>query len=150
MKLMLGSGIFRRQGWLTLDVNPEHNADFIKAIPPVPDEVKAIRWEELEWIHGVTYLYPWDANSVLEDLAKIIRPGGRLILEQPNFEIAKATVAGVFGNAEHIKNPLLMNRWAYTPESLEELLFDCGFKIVEVMPAQHHIPGRDFRIEAYV
>ena len=148
-RLMLGSGIFRREGWKTLDCNPAHHADFVAMIPPLPEAVKAIEWDEVEWIHGITSLYPWDAKIVLAELRKILRPGGgKLILEQPNFETARERQEWIFGDPSH-REPLIMNRWAYTPESLFEELQAAKFSKIEVLPAQHHVPERDFRVEAW-
>jgi len=147
-KLMIGAGVHRRHGWMVLDANPQAGGDYIATIPPLPDAVKAIKWDEIEWIHGITSLYPWDAETVLAELRSVLSPGGKLVLEQPHFHQAKERLEWIFGDAASFKNPLLMNRWAYTPESLVNALRVAGFGSCEILPAQHHKPERDFRIEA--
>jgi len=144
---MIGAGPHRREGWKTLDGDPVRGGDFVAMIPPLPDGVKAIQWDEIEWIHGVTSLYPWDAEQVLRELLDVLRPEGKLVLEQPDYMKARDNVAHVFGDPDP-QNPLIMNRWAYTPETLTALLQEVGFTRVEVLPARHHFPARDFRIEA--
>ncbi len=147
-RLMIGPGQFRRDGWMRLDVNPRYEPDFIGSIPPLPQAVKAIYWNEIEWIHGVTSVYPWDAEAVLGEIPPILAVGGKLTLEQPDFIKARERVEWLFGDGS-FKNPWHMNRFAYTVETLTALLYKCGFSRFDVLPAQHHLPERDFRIEAY-
>lgn len=148
-RLIIGVGIHKREGWQTLDADPELHPDFVAAVPPFPAEVNAVWWDEIEWIHGIGTLYPWDAVQALKEIHALLASGGKLILEQPNFDIAKDRIEWVFGDAEQFRNPLLMNRWGYTPKTLSDLLAHVGFSRIHVLPAQHHVPARDFRIEAY-
>lgn len=148
-RLMLCPGIFWREGWKCLDAFKRPHIDYPATIPPLPAEVKAIQWDEIEWVHGITSLYPWEAKDILPELLAVLKPGGKLVLEQPNFEHTRVSVPMVFGNAEDQRDPLLMNKWAYRPEDLTELLRQTGFSRVEILPAQHHVPSRDFRVEAY-
>lgn len=112
------------------------------------------KWEEIEWIHGVTSLYPWDAITVLSQCRSILSPGGKIVLEQPDARIAAGRVLEdgnpqwLFGDPSH-QTPGIMNRWAYTPETLFELLKGVGFKLIELRSAEHHVPSRDFRMVAF-
>lgn len=153
-RLMLCAGSMRRPGWKTLDADPKHAPDFLASIPPLPDAVKAQKWDEIEWIHGITSLYPWQAVQVLQEIRAVLAPGGRLVLEQPDArDAAERILAGdgspqwLFGDPSH-REPLIMNRWAYTPDSLRGLLREVGFGCVAQAVAQHHVPMRDFRMEA--
>jgi hypothetical protein len=147
-RLLLCAGIHRRQGWLRLDADPRCEPDFVASIPPLPTVVKLMHWDEIEWIHGVTSLYPWDAKTALAELYAVLVPGGKLVLEQPDFSTAIDRPEWLFGDPSH-RDPLIMNRWSYTPNSLSLLLLEAGFGRIDVLPAQHHMPARDFRIEAY-
>lgn len=146
-RLMLCAGQFKREGWKTLDCKPGH--DFVATLPHIPKEVSRIQWDEIEWVHGITSLHPWDGASVLEELRRCINEdGGKLVLEQPDFTKAQSRVEWLFGDPL-LKDADHMNKWAYTPESLTELLYRTGFSRVDILPAQHHLPSRDFRAEAY-
>lgn len=148
-RLLLMSGIHHPEGWVTLDANPANKPDIVATIPQLPLSVmERDKWDHVEWIHGITSLYPWDAMDVLEDLASYcMAPDGLLVLEQPDFRKARWSIYHVFGDPKP-REPLHMNRWAYTPASLAAAVRAAGFKRVEILPALHHIPARDFRLEA--
>lgn len=148
-RLLLCSGPTSREGWRRLDANAKFSPDFLASIPPLPTDVAAVKWDVVELIHGITSFYPWDAEQVLMELRAVMADGGTLILEQP--DASKCDPATypewLFGNPQ-FKNPMHMNRWAYTPDRLTRLVNKCGFPIVRIFEAQHHNPQRDFRLEA--
>jgi hypothetical protein len=145
-RLMLCAGITRRDGWKTLDCKSGH--DFIATIPPLPDAVKQTNWDEIEWVHGITSLYPWDGFAVLKEIRGVLSENGKLVLEQPDFRKAKDRVEWLFGDWT-LQEPLIMNKWSYSPESLTAQLKRAGYSRIEILPAQHHVPSRDFRVEVY-
>lgn len=147
-RLMLCAGASRRDGWKTLDANPKHEPDFLATIPPLPDSVKAVAWDEIEWIHGITSFYPWEGAQILKELKAVLVPGGKLILEQPDFNKVGQRPEWIFGDPS-LTNPLHMNKWAYTPATLTAAMHKAGFSIIAIRVALHHLPERDFRIEAF-
>lgn len=140
----------RRDGWVRLDANPSKAPDILATIPPLPSEVKSQTWDEIELIHGIGSFYPWEAEQLLQEIQSILEPGGKVVLEQP--DATKCDPVShpewLFGDPA-LREPMHMNRWAYTPQKLADLLMGIGFKRVELLSAQHHVPGRDFRMEAY-
>lgn len=154
-RLMLCAGSTKREGWITLDCNPLHHPDIQAAIPPLPPPVMERLWDEVEWIHGITSLYPWDAKLVLQQLHAAMRPGGKLVLEQPDARLVADAVIQTQGGCLEwffgdpmMRDPAHMNKWAYTPWSLIDLLTEAGFKDSYIKTAEYHRPDRDFRIEA--
>ncbi len=152
-RLSIMAGITgRREGWKTLDCKP--GADYVALVPPLPREVRNQMWDEIELIHGIGQLYPWDGEALLKEIRTILKPDGVLILEQPDMSVAAAQVTSFRPKAEWIygdpgpRDPLHMVKWGYSPQSLSELLSFCGFTRQELKPAQYHVPARDFRIEA--
>lgn len=147
-KLIVGTGIYAREGWKTLDAQKRPHVDYVATIPPFPEAVKAIQWHEIEWVHGISSLYLWDAETAIKEIYRMLAPGGMLTLEQPDFRKTIVSIKWVFGDPEP-QDPFHMNKWAYTPDSLSVLLTEAGFSRIDVLPARHHVPARDFRVEAY-
>ena len=143
-RLMLCAGITRRDGWKTLDVA---GGDYTAKIPPLPKEVMDVPWDEIELIHGITSFYPWEAAELLQQIWKCLKDAGILVLEQPDFSVAKNRVDWLFGDPGPM-NPDHMNKWAYTPETLSYTLSRAGFNHISYQPARYHVTWRDFRIEA--
>jgi hypothetical protein len=79
----------------------------------------------------------------------MLAPGGLLTLEQPDFRkiVAGAKLEWIFGDPS-LADPFHMNKWSYSPDSLTVLLAQSGFTCIDVLAARHHLPERDFRIEA--
>lgn len=154
-RLILCAGRVRRPGWKTLDADPDVGPDILAHVPPLPADVKQRQWDTIEWIHGVGTFDPWVAEVLLADLREVLAPDGILVLEQPDLREGAVAVLEnpnmawwLFGDPSH-RDPNMMNRWAYTPETLSNLLRKIGFSRVTVGPAQYHGRlKRDFRIEA--
>ena len=134
---------------MSIEADPSRGGDFIATIPPLPEAVKAIQWDEVEWIHGVGSVYPWEAIEVMAELHSIMEPGGLLVLEQPDARNCDPALhpEWAFGDPS-LRQPLHMNKWIYTPAALLKILDGAGFKHARMLPAQHHVLHRDFRIEA--
>ena len=144
--LAIGYGQPRRPGWTTLDAR---DGDIVATIPPLPASVLIEQWDVIEWIHGPASLYPWQLSAFLPELRSALAPDGVLIMETPNIEIAANSkiVRWIFGDPSY-EDPLVMNHWGWTPATLCVALQDAGFRRIDVLGAQFHAPGRDFRIEA--
>ncbi len=132
-KLMLLAGGIKREGWKTLDCNPDCRADIVATIPPLPEEVTSCKWDEVECIHGVNVIYPWETEAILSELFKVMAPDGLLVLEQPDIDKAirrymddRTLLRMVFGDPSTRDVPGMV-RWGYTPDSLKDLVGRCGF-----------------------
>ncbi len=145
-RLSLFAGVHRKEGWHHLD---KDGGEFKATIPPFPDAVTAITWDEVEWIHGINVVYPWEARRILTGLHAIMRPGAILTLEQPDFRklLDAGSVAWFYGDPAR-PDPASMVKWAYTHSALIELLKSTGFPDGRIEAAQHHVPERDFRAVA--
>lgn len=164
-KLMLCSGPHKEPGIMTLDVDPRCEPDILAQLPYFP--LKSIRsdWDEIYLIHGIEHFYLWDAKTLARNVYGALRDGGTFIMEQPNLEFAAKVVLGMtkaegdlkkrcgmwalYGSPENSSEGMA-HRWAYTPDTLTDLLAECGFKRENIKrgAALSHIADRDFRIEA--
>ena len=57
---------------LTLDSNPAHDPIILATIPPLPAEIHAVKWDEIELIHGIASFYPWEARQLLIQISEVL------------------------------------------------------------------------------
>lgn len=164
MKLNLGCGARHLQGYINVDkavrgmTSPDVDAD-IRALP-FDDETA----DEIIAIHVIEHFYHWEVNSVLREWARVLKPGGTIILECPDIKKAalhlvnavtlnmgisdQLTMWPLFGDPSH-KDPLMCHKWGYTPGTLAFELEKAGFTDCVEEPAQYHMKTtRDMRVVA--
>lgn len=166
-KLALCAGRQRKPGWKTLDANHNVRPDFVAVLPGLPDAVTRHEWDEIELIHGIEHFPRWEVNQLLTEILEVLKPGGLLVLEQPNLEYACKAFLGLvekpkrgprdqwdmwplYGDPSH-RTKLYSHFWGYSPTTLRNLLLEVGFdpaKTVETR-AQSHFAFRDFRMESH-
>jgi ubiquinone/menaquinone biosynthesis C-methylase UbiE len=115
--------------------------------------------DELMCIHGLEHFYQWEADDLFIEWKRLLKPGGVLVLELPNFRKAcenvvanrmigkhpdQGTLWSFYGDPR-TKNPYMTHRWGYDPASLTALLKKHGFDNIREEPTQHHPVGRQFR-----
>lgn len=160
LKVIVGSGRQKREGWMTLDADERCKPDIVATIPPLPEEVRGA--ERFELIHVFEHFPVWEAHDLLKQFREFLSPGGVLILELPNLQSAIDTLAGkidrpigqwamwvLYGDPSH-KNPLMGHKWAWTPDTLTIALSAAGFAEIKQERPKHHVPDRDFRLVATV
>jgi SAM-dependent methyltransferase len=164
-RLHLLSGSEPLPGHVTLDGSPTYKPDYLALIPPLPAAVIQESWDEVALIHGIEHFHLWQAEDLLREIRSILKPGGRLILEQPNLLFVARVLCGlekplisvpgqcdiwaIYGDPREVEHsPLMLHRWGWTPETLGKALKEAGFGEVIETRAQFHLPGRDFRMEA--
>lgn len=115
--------------------------------------------DEVHSYHFIEHVYAWEAPSLLRDWYRLLRAGGRLVLELPDIEkAARNLLAGLgdqmamwplYGDWNH-KDPYMMHKHGYTPASITRLLAEHGFTRVQVLPPKTHgaRANRDMRVEA--
>ena len=168
MKLNVGCGKRMPEGWFCIDIarDPEAPRD-----PDLLCDAKAIPLADgcadvLMAIHVFEHFHRWDAEAVLAEWKRLLKPGGQLILELPN--LVKCCENYLSGRMRGGKNPDQLARWGiygdprtgnrymchpwgYSPEELIGLLKAAGFRKAVEVPTQFHPAGRahrDMRIEA--
>ncbi|MEW5769193.1 MAG: CmcI family methyltransferase [Pseudomonadota bacterium] len=120
--------------------------------------------DEILAVHVIEHFWRWEVEDLLKGWMRVLKPGGRLILECPNLasacrallnnpsDAAEPDVRGrhtmwVFYGDPAWKDPLMCHRWGYTAHSLRNLLVRLGYVNVRQEPAQFKMrEPRDMRI----
>ena len=165
-RLNLGCGDKILDGYVNVDVvasragkSPDVLCD-LRDLTPFEDDFA----DEVLAVHVVEHFWRWEVLAVLKEWVRVLRPGGRMVLECPNLltaceELLRNPEASagtgleaqrtmwVFYGDPRWQDPLMTHRWNYTPQSLAALMSEAGLVNVRQEPAQFKLrEPRDMRI----
>ncbi len=114
--------------------------------------------DEIWAIHLLEHLHRREAPKALYEWFRVLKPGGKLVLELPCLDKIvqnivngekniRLTLLGLFGDPRDEK-PDMMHQWCWSKEELTEALSNVAFTDIQVMEPVFHIAARDMRIEA--
>ena len=166
LRLNLGCGDKILPGYVNVDVvearagmKPDVICD-LHDLAPFADATA----DEILSVHVVEHFWRWEIRDVMREWARVLKPGGRMIIECPNILSACQTflenprqfsredqngqrTMWVFYGDPKWKDPLMIHRWGYTPDSLKELLAEAGLSDIRQEPAQFKLrEPRDMRV----
>ena len=156
LKLHLGCGGQNWEGFVDIDAYPSFDTkpDMICDITALPYEENTV--DEIWLIHVFEHLYLWDADDAVAHWHKMLKPGGKLVIEVPcmdkilhNYQTKETdprlTILGIFG--EQLEGqPEMIHKWCYTKNGLRRMFEKRGFD-VEVKAPVYHLKQRDMRVE---
>lgn len=164
MKLNLGSGNRTLPGFINVDLpdnwcksKPEVIHDITQ---PLPFENESA--DEIHAYHVFEHFYRYDADAILMDWVRVLKPGGLMVLELPcldkiigifNHSIDKGlelpenlTMWGLYGDPKY-GNPAMVHRWCYSRHELQTMMELNGLTVDAGKLPQTHQPIRDMRLE---
>lgn len=166
VRLNLGCGDKILPGYVNVDVvesragkRPDVICDLHRLTPFADDST-----DEVMAIHVVEHFWRWEVEDILREWVRVLKPGGRMVLECPNLTSAceeflkdpdrasRPTKEGqrtmwVFYGDPSWRDPYMIHRWGYTPASLGLLLENVGLVKVRQEPAQYKLrEPRDMRV----
>ena len=157
VKLHLGAGKRYFRDYINIDLNGE-GLDRRMDIRTLDYPDGSV--DEIMLIHVWEHFWADEADAILKEYFRALKPGGKLIMEMPDikkvlhfFTRPDAPVAltyralyGGYINGEEAKCIESLHKWAWTYDTLAPLAEKVGFKCAEGVP-QYHMVHRDFRIE---
>ena len=168
IRINLGCGDKILDDYINVDIvteragkKPDINCD-IKNLNIFTDDYA----DEILAVHVIEHFWRWEVSKVLLEWQRVLKPGGKIILECPNLisacqEFLKNPEINsgqgkegqrsmwVFYGDPQWQDPLMVHRWGYTPYSLAKVLNDAGFINTKQEPAQYKLKEpRDMRITA--
>ena len=168
VKLNLGCGDKILQGYVNVDTVSSRSGrhpDFVADIRDLR-KIKSSIADEILAVHVIEHFYYWEVVPLLKSWRRLLKPGGKLILECPNLlyacqvilkNPAKFSQPGPAGQMSmwplygdpRWRDPLMCHKWAYTPDSLMAVLHEAGLMRAQQEPAQFKLrEPRDMRITA--
>jgi|GEM_PF-1163603 len=169
VRLHLGCGRDRREGWVNVDANPAVGPDVVAQVDRL-DSFADGSVDVIEANHLFEHLMHHEALAALKEWRRVLKSDGELYLELPDFDaclriLGRYTddkgcdlgMTGIYGWLPDIAQDGLwqQHKWGWTREALSRALTDAGFGAVDFGPiTQGWRPaakfGRDMRVRARV
>ncbi|MGQ3124840.1 MAG: class I SAM-dependent methyltransferase [Variovorax sp.] len=153
VRLNIGCGAKRLEGYIGVDLVPEADVQADVRALPFPDG----HADEILAVHVFEHLYRWESPAALAEWMRVLKPGGRLVLELPDIlkvaryiltsEDQRLGLWGAYGDPGY-REPLMAHKWGWSASELGCELRAAGFVKVKEKPVQFHKPQRDMRLEA--
>lgn len=117
--------------------------------------------DEVHAYHLFEHIPRWKSGDVLIEWIRVLKPGGRLVLEMPCldkilgvfFDCAKQgkpapmrlTMWGLFGDPRYESEPMT-HKWCFSRAELRDLLEQVGMHDIQEETPKTHQPVRDMRM----
>jgi SAM-dependent methyltransferase len=162
IRLNLGSASVKLPGYISVDLYDDR-ADLQMDILDLDFEDNSV--DEILASHVFEHLSPHYAMPALKEWFRVLKSGGKLIMEMPDFEVTckrfleqtdyykKLDYMNVIFAPSDIRNgkPIegANHLWGWWPDSLYNHLNWAGFTDMQLMEQQLIHPYDNFRMEAY-
>jgi len=152
--LHLGCGDRRIPGAVNIDARRNPAVDLVCDVRRLPYRRNSVA--RIETFHLIEHLPRAGLEGVLRHWLTLLRPGGVLVIECPDFDRAIQDYA--VGNDERLGNIFGLQRfpgdfhlWGWNPHRLRALLLQVGFAHVEEQPPQDYHTETEpcLRLEAH-
>lgn len=144
-RLNLGCGDKPMPGYVNVDIassRKDRSPDVLSDLRDLSHFKDGVA-DEIIAIHVIEHFYRWEIDALLKEWCRVLRPGGTLTLECPNIitaceELLRNPALAKNADADGSEamwplygdpswhDPLMVHRWGYTPDSLEEVMSQVG------------------------
>jgi len=166
-RVNLGCGISKQEGYLNIDIDPKCNPDKIANITNL-DFIEDESVELVETYHTIEHLWLEEVPKFFKEMKRIIKKGGKLIIECPDLEKCFSNmkkfpdrleigINGIFGNADrkiidqyYDSYVNALHKTGFTKDIFKKYLEENGFKVIKFYDSikYHGFPQRDTGVEA--
>jgi len=141
IKLHLGCGGVKIEGFIGIDYNKTLATDYVLDVVDLPFRDNSI--DIIKSYHLIEHLPINKLSDILGRWYRILKPGGKLILEFPDFDqIVKLYLAG---NEDRLNNIFGRQRfpgdthlWGWNLERMKKKLKDKNFQVEQEEPQDYH------------
>lgn len=139
MKLILCANNRQIEGFKHHDVLELPGIDYVCELRDIGNFVKPESCTEIHFTHALEHFPTKEVPGVLDLIYSLLRPGGKLYIEVPNFAWHAQLVAdGEERKAVYYAFGGQLDQWdfhktGFTPKILQEELEDAGFKDIKVV-----------------
>ncbi len=141
MILVIGAGKRRVKGATHHDVQPFDGIDIVCDFWDLDKHVEKGSCDEIHTTHFLEHIPMADTQAALVFINLLLKPGGKLYIEVPNFAWHAKMILENPRNRQIVEYAYggQGDEWDYhyngfTPETLEEDLVDTGYKVVGIEP----------------
>jgi predicted SAM-dependent methyltransferase len=162
VRVQLGCGHKPWPGWINIDgERSARYADLVADLRSLPLATGGA--DVAVAIHVLEHFYEWEAHEVLREWKRILKPGGRLVLELPSMDkvmdymrqclaqnqafAMPMTWWAMWGDPKY-KDPAMCHKWGYTERLLRHVLEQAGFVNIRAEAPRYHVKQRDMRMIA--
>lgn len=115
-------------------------------------------------VHVIEHFYEWDVANILAEWRRVLKPGGKLILELPSMNKIFNYIRDCMTDGENInlgfswyaiygdprcESVPMCHKWGYTEQMITDKLTAAGFSNIHFEEPNYHFPLRDMRVVAY-
>jgi len=156
VRLNLACGQMILPDYTNVDLYPGTGVDLACDIRHLPYSENTV--DEILLIHAIEHFSLDDAIALLQSLRKLLKNGGKLVIEAPDVYKAVRSgkpqmeaIIGIFGDVTELRKgkAAYQHLWGWTGELMRDALTQVGFRSAHLTDGTtHDRPWRDFRIEA--
>ena len=147
VKINMGSGEGKLQGWINVDIREEVNPDVLWDLEKFPYPFQDNYAEEIMWKDVLEHLSWRLVKKALEETYRILKHGGKTYIQCPDLEaIAKKVILNPDYRFGELHGYMAIGFWVYgrqdpwggyhkagfTIPALRALLLDVGFQIEKI------------------
>jgi predicted SAM-dependent methyltransferase len=164
IKLHLGCGSVKISGYINIDLRKTPAVDLIADVFKLPFKEKTV--DEIATFHLIEHFNELEGRHLLEYWFKLLKPGGKLVLECPNIVGMVKKFVEAYEKTGIIRPGYLYSthskkgredfinddhKWGYDQKSIRKLLESIGFRSVQVGEGtDYHAQENNYQVGLHI